>query len=213
MRAGGAKCMLQCSMGRIIGSCPAHASKFCCNAINWRRRRFGALCHMRVIRAWRCCGWGFAHWHNLRMQQAPATQPTPQPRSAFRVFHAITTRWMDNDAYGHVNNVVYYSWFDTAVNAYLIEQGALDIHAGNTIGLVIETQCNYFASLAFPQTVQVGIRVARLGTSSVRYELGIFGEGDMTAAKGHFVHVYVDRCTRRPVPLPPHLRTVLETLL
>ena len=120
---------------------------------------------------------------------------------------------MDNDAYGHVNNVVYYSWFDTAVNAYLIEQGALDIHAGNTIGLVIETQCNYFASLAFPQTVQVGIRVARLGTSSVRYELGIFGEGDMTAAKGHFVHVYVDKLTRRPTALPPQLKSVLETLL
>ena len=137
----------------------------------------------------------------------------PEPRSAYRVFRSIATRWMDNDAYGHVNNVVYYSWFDTAVNAYLIEQGALDIHAGDTIGLVIETQCNYFSSLAFPQTVQVGIRVARLGTSSVRYEVGIFGEGDMTAAKGHFVHVYVDKLTRRPTALPLHLKTVLETLL
>ncbi len=109
--------------------------------------------------------------------------------------------------------MVYYSWFDTAVNAYLIEQGALDIHAGETIGLVIETQCNYFASLAFPQTVQAGIRVAKLGSSSVRYEVGIFGDGDTTAAKGHFVHVYVDRHTRRPVPLPARLRAVLETLL
>ncbi|MFO1262868.1 MAG: thioesterase family protein [Rhodoferax sp.] len=144
---------------------------------------------------------------------ATPTKPAPEPRSAYRVMRPITTRWMDNDAYGHVNNVVYYSWFDTAVNAYLIEQGALDIHAGETIGLVIETQCNYFASLAFPQTVQAGIRVAKLGSSSVRYEVGIFGDGDTTAAKGHFVHVYVDRHTRRPVPLPAPLRAVLETLL
>lgn len=144
----------------------------------------------------------------------PSAKPHPEPRSAYRVLRPITTRWMDNDAYGHVNNVVYYSWFDTAVNAYLIEQGVLDIHAGETIGLVIETQCNYFASLAFPQTVQAGIRVAKLGSSSVRYEVGIFGgDGDTTAAKGHFVHVYVDRHTRRPVPLPAPLRAVLETLL
>lgn len=147
------------------------------------------------------------------MQHANPSKPTPEPRSAYRVFRPIATRWMDNDAYGHVNNVVYYSWFDTAVNAYLIEQGVLDIHAGETIGLVIETQCNYFASLAFPETVQVGIRVARLGTSSVRYEVGIFGASDLTAAKGHFVHVYVDTVTRRPVPLPAALKTVLETLL
>ena len=90
-------------------------------------------------------------------------RPAPQPRSAYRVFRPITTRWADNDVYGHVNNVVYYSWFDTAVNAHLIDQGVLDIHAGQTIGLVIETQCNYFAPLAFPQTVEAGIRVARLG--------------------------------------------------
>ena len=147
------------------------------------------------------------------MQHANPSKPTPEPRSAYRVFRPIATRWMDNDAYGHVNNVVYYSWFDSAVNAYLIEQGVLDIHAGETIGLVIETQCNYFASLAFPETVQVGIRVARLGTSSVRYEVGIFGASDMTAAKGHLVHVYVDKVTRRPVPLPVALKTVLETLL
>jgi acyl-CoA thioester hydrolase len=120
---------------------------------------------------------------------------------------------MDNDVYGHVNNVVYYSWFDTAVNAWLIEQGALDIHGGDTIGLVIETQCNYFAPLAFPQTIEAGIRVAHLGTSSVRYEVGLFAQGaDEAAAQGHFVHVYVDRQTRRPVPLPPQLRAVLETL-
>lgn len=120
---------------------------------------------------------------------------------------------MDNDVYGHVNNVVYYSWFDTAVNAYLIEQGVLDIHAGQTIGLVIETQCNYFAPLAFPQEVQAGIRVARLGTSSVRYEVGLFASGEqLCAAAGHFVHVYVDRETRRPVALPDALRAVLAAL-
>ena len=126
----------------------------------------------------------------------------------------IDTRWMDNDAYGHVNNVVYYSWFDTAVNAHLIEQGALDIHHGDTIGLVIETQCNYFAPLAFPQVVHAGIRVARLGSSSVRYEVGLFAEGEsLTAAKGHFIHVYVDKLNRRPVPLPLDLKSVLETLV
>ncbi|MEI6804265.1 MAG: thioesterase family protein, partial [Burkholderiales bacterium] len=121
--------------------------------------------------------------------------------------------WMDNDAYGHVNNVVYYSWFDTAVNAYLIEQGALDIHTSETIGLVVETGCNYFAPLAFPQVVEVGIRVARLGSSSVRYEVGVFGDSDLCAAKGHFVHVYVDAASRRPVPLPTKLKSVLEHLL
>ena len=140
-------------------------------------------------------------------------RPQPEARSAYRVFSSISTRWMDNDLYGHVNNVVYYSWFDTAVNAYLIEQRVLDIHGGVTIGLVIETQCNYFEPLAFPQVVEAGIRVARLGGSSVRYEVGLFAQGSShTAAKGHFVHVYVDRQTRRPVPLPQNLRQVLETL-
>jgi len=138
----------------------------------------------------------------------------PQPRSAYRVFREIGTRWADNDVYGHVNNVVYYSWFDTAVNAHLIEQGALDIHHGVVIGLVIETQCQYFAPLAFPQTVQAGLRVAHLGRSSVRYEVGLFGEGeDQCAACGHFVHVYVDRDNRRPVPLPAKLKNTLENLL
>ena len=144
----------------------------------------------------------------------PSTpKPQPEHRDAYKAFRPITTRWMDNDAYGHVNNVVYYSWFDTAVNAYLIERGVLDIHAGETIGLVIETQCNYFASLAFPQDVEAGIRVAHLGKSSVRYEVGLFAQGeDLTAAKGHFVHVYVNKQTRRPVALPLPLQTVLETL-
>lgn len=121
---------------------------------------------------------------------------------------------MDNDAYGHVNNVVYYSWFDTAVNAYLIENGALDIQGGAVIGLVVQTQCNYFSPLAFPQAVEAGIRVARLGQSSVRYEVGLFAQGELlSAAQGHLVHVYVDRHHRRPVALPEKLKTVLETLV
>lgn len=140
-------------------------------------------------------------------------KPQPEPRSAYKAFQTITTRWMDNDVYGHVNNVVYYSWFDTAVNAHLMAHGALDIHQGQTIGLVVETQCNYFAPLAFPERVEAGIRVARRGHSSVRYEVGLFAEGsDLCAAKGHFVHVYVDRQSRRPVALPEALKLVLETL-
>jgi acyl-CoA thioester hydrolase len=147
------------------------------------------------------------------MTDSPAAKPQPEPRSAYKAFRTISTRWLDNDLYGHVNNVVYYSWFDTAVNAHLIERGVLDIHGGATIGLVIETQCNYFAPLAFPQVVEAGVRVARLGSSSVRYEVGLFAAREpMTAAKGHFVHVYVDRQTRRPVALPAALRSVLEEL-
>ena len=149
------------------------------------------------------------------MSSATTPRPQPESRSAFKVFRRIDTRWMDNDVYGHVNNVVYYSWFDTAVNAHLIEQGALDIHHGDTIGLVIETHCNYFAPLAFPQTIDAGIRVAKLGSSSVRYEIGLFAQGeDLCAAHGHFVHVYVDKENRRPVKaLPLKLKTVLETLV
>ena len=140
-------------------------------------------------------------------------RPQPQGRDHYRVFRDITTRWMDNDVYGHVNNVVYYSWFDTAVNAHLIEQGALDIERGAVIGLVVETQCNYFAPLAFPQTVQAGVRVAQLGRSSVRYEVGLFAQGSHSAAAcGHFVHVYVDSETRRPVPLPDSLKNTLKSL-
>lgn len=143
----------------------------------------------------------------------PAAKPSPHKRDSYRAFRSIPTRWADNDMYGHVNNVVYYSWFDTAVNAHLIEQGALDIVHGAAIGLVIETLCNYFAPLAFPQTVEAGIRVARIGSSSVRYEVGLFAQGEaMTAAAGHFIHVYVDRATRRPCALPPRLREVLRAL-
>ncbi|TNF60040.1 MAG: acyl-CoA thioesterase [Burkholderiales bacterium] len=146
---------------------------------------------------------------------APAsTRPEPRARDHYRVFRAIGTRWMDNDVYGHVNNVVYYSWFDTAVNAWLIEQGALDIHGGEVIGLVVETRCNYFAPLAFPQTVEAGLRVAHLGSSSVRYEVGLFAQGEpLTAACGHFIHVYVDRASRRPVALPALLKNTLQQLL
>lgn len=136
-----------------------------------------------------------------------------RPRGAYPAFRAIPTRWADNDVYGHVNNVVYYAWFDTAVNAHLIEAGALDIHEGNVIGLVVETGCRYAKPLAFPQTVEAGIRVARLGNSSVRYEIGLFGEDDVeAAAEGFFIHVYVDRATRRPTVLPEKLRGVLEAL-
>lgn len=141
------------------------------------------------------------------------TRPTPEPRSAYRAFVPITTRWMDNDVYCHVNNVVYYSWFDTAVNGHLIAQGALDIHAGEVIGLVVETQCQYFSSIAFPQRVMAGIRVAHMGKSSVRYEVGLFADDEaVCAAKGHFVHVYVDRVSRRPTALPAALQAVLKAL-
>lgn len=145
---------------------------------------------------------------------SPSLRPQAEPRSAYAAWRHITTRWSDNDMYGHVNNVVYYSWFDTAVNGLLIERGVLDLQAGSVIGLVIETHCNYFAPLAFPQDVVAGVRVAQIGASSVRYEIGLFAsdEQQLCAAKGHFVHVYVDRLTRRPTPLPAELRRVLETL-
>lgn len=141
------------------------------------------------------------------------SRPEPSLRSDYRHLARIQTRWADNDIYGHINNVVYYSWFDTAVNALLIERGALDIHGGSTIGFVVETGCNYFAPLAYPERVEVGIRVAATGRSSVRYELGLFKEGtDSAAAQGHFVHVYVDRDTRRPMPLTPALQRVVDDL-
>ncbi len=144
--------------------------------------------------------------------QSPSRE-APRPRSDYRHFSTVTTRWEDNDIYGHVNNVVYYSYFDTAVNRYLIGAGALDIHHGSVIGLVIETHCNYFAPLAFPQDVEAGIAVSRIGKSSVRYQIGLFAPGEpLTAAAGHFVHVYVDRATRRPVELPAPLRAALQAL-
>ena len=140
-------------------------------------------------------------------------KPTPDGRAAYRHFHAITTRWLDNDAYGHVNNTVYYSWFDTAVNQYLIEHGVLDVANGAVIGLVVETQCNYFSAMAFPDLVHVGLRVAGSGSSSVRYEIGIFRNDEpLASAQGHYVHVYVDRDTRRPTALPAPLRAALAAL-
>jgi acyl-CoA thioester hydrolase len=145
---------------------------------------------------------------------SPAPRPTAPVRADYRAFRTITTRWMDNDVYGHVNNVVYYSFFDTAVNQLLIEAGALDIHRGEVIGLVVETQCLYFAPVEFPQRIVAGLRVAHRGRSSVRYEVGLFADdGDSAAAAGHFVHVYVDRATRRPVPLPPALQAALDPLV
>ncbi len=141
------------------------------------------------------------------------TRPQPHARSSYATFRTIQTRWSDNDIYGHVNNVVYYGWFDTAVNALLIERGALDIHGGSTIGFVVETHCNYFAPLAFPQAVEAGIRVAESGSSSVRYEIALFAPGaEMASAQGHFIHVYVDRATQRPVNLTDALRRVTDEL-
>ena len=140
-------------------------------------------------------------------------RPTPSTRADYRAFRNLTTRWMDNDIYGHMNNVVHYSLFDSAVNGWLIEKGVLDIHAGAQIGVVVETGCRYFSELAFPDTVTAGLRVAKLGSSSVRYEVGLFrNEAETAAAEGFFVHVYVDRATRRPLPLAPELRRALETL-
>jgi acyl-CoA thioester hydrolase len=134
-------------------------------------------------------------------------------RADFRVFRPITTRWMDNDVYGHVNNVVYYAYFDTAVNGWLIEQGLLDIQASPAIGLVVETGCTYFESVTFPDPLEAGIAVTRLGRSSVRYAVGIFKRGaDQPAAQGHFVHVYVDRIAQRPVEIPGPLRAAFDTL-
>jgi acyl-CoA thioester hydrolase len=141
------------------------------------------------------------------------SRPAPQPRAAYRHFLRITTRWMDNDVYRHVNNVVYYSYFDTVVNQYLIEAGVLDIEASTVVGLVVETQCNYFSPITFPDTVDAGLRVAKLGSSSVRYEVGLFrNDAPEASAQGHFVHVYVDRASNRPVPLPADLRAALERI-
>jgi acyl-CoA thioester hydrolase len=145
---------------------------------------------------------------------AAMSDKAPPARLAdFRHHCPVTTRWADNDAYGHVNNVAYYAFFDTAVNKWLIAQGALDIERSPAIGIVVETGCRYRKPLSYPQDVVVGLRLARLGTSSVRYELAVFGAGDEeAAAEGHFVHVYVDRETRRPVPVPDGLRRALAAL-
>lgn len=138
----------------------------------------------------------------------------PGERDEYRHFLTITTRWMDNDIYGHINNVQYYSYFDTVINRFLIEHGVLDIHAGEVIGLAVESHCNYFSSAAFPDDIEAGLRVAHLGRSSVRYEVGLFVQGRESAvAQGHFVHVYVDRRSGQPVSIPENLRSALSILL
>jgi acyl-CoA thioester hydrolase len=148
-----------------------------------------------------------------REQSGAVSEEAPETRVRYRRFLTIPTRWMDNDVYGHVNNVVYYSYFDTVVNEYLVASGSLDIERSRVIGLVVETRCRFFRAIAFPDTVHAGLRVARLGNSSVRYEIGIFrNEEERAAAQGHFVHVYVDRETRRPAGLPVETRRALEKI-
>ncbi|SAL53057.1 thioesterase family protein [Caballeronia turbans] len=142
------------------------------------------------------------------------SKPVPTTRADYAHFLAISTRWSDNDVYGHINNVVYYSYFDTVVNEYLLRAGVLDFSEGETTGLVVETRCNFFAPVVFPEPIEAGLRVERLGNTSVRYEVAIFTQGsDTAAAQGHFVHVYVDRVTRRPVPLPAPLVDALKPLI
>ena len=141
------------------------------------------------------------------------SRATQRPRAVYKAWRTVSSRWSDNDSYRHINNVVFYEWFDTAVNVWLVEHGVLDIENGNPIGLVVETRCAYFAPLSFPQAVEVGIALERLGTSSVTYSIGIFAEGEEeAAAQGEFTHVYVDRDTRRPMPLPNDWRHKLESL-
>jgi acyl-CoA thioester hydrolase len=141
------------------------------------------------------------------------SREAPAHRSEFKAWRRVTTRWADNDAYGHVNNTVYYEWFDSAVNAWMVEQCMLDIAHGDPIGLVVETRCTYFAPLAFPQDVDVGLVVSSLGGSSIRYRIGIFAAGkEQAAAQGEFVHVVVDRTSRRPVDIPRDWRVALEAI-
>ena len=144
---------------------------------------------------------------------APSDRLRPDARSDYRRFVPVSTRWLDNDAYGHLNNGVYHLIFDTAVNTLLVEAGALDVQNGATVGFVVENGCTYFAPLAFPQPLEAGVRVTATGFSSVRYELGVFAAGaPEPSARGHFVHVYVDRASRRPVPLPEAVRRLAERL-
>lgn len=138
---------------------------------------------------------------------------TPELRSAYPRFSSVQTRWMDNDVYGHVNNVVYYAYFDSVINRYLIEEGGLDIAQGAAIGLCVESHCEYLAPASYPDVLEAGMRVGKLGRSSVRYEIGIFAAGaEKASAQGHFVHVFVDRATRRPVEIPESLRFALKRL-
>jgi acyl-CoA thioester hydrolase len=142
------------------------------------------------------------------------SRPAPTTQADFTHFLAIPTRWMDNDVYGHVNNVVYYSYFDTVINQYLIERGGLDPHDGTVVGMAVETGCRFHRSLAFPDLVQAGLRIGHLGRTSVRYEIGIFRNDEPEAcADGHFVHVFVERATQRPVPIPEPIRGALSSLI
>lgn len=144
---------------------------------------------------------------------APAVKIARPDRTCFAAFVPIATRWMDNDVYGHVNNVVYYSFFDTAVNGLLIEAGVLEPSRSEIVGLVVETRCTYFESVAFPDRLEIGVSVAHVGRSSVRYDLAVFQEGAaLAAARGAFTHVYVDRATQKPVPIPEKVRAVFEKL-
>jgi acyl-CoA thioester hydrolase len=141
------------------------------------------------------------------------SRPEPSRRCDYPHFHAIATRWMDNDLYGHVNNVVYYSYFDTIINAYLIREGGLDIQRGEVIGVCAESSCRFKAAFSFPEAIHCGLKVAHLGKRSVRYEIGLFKAGAATAAaEGSFVHVFVARRTMRPVEIPAGLRTALEKI-
>lgn len=137
----------------------------------------------------------------------------PDSRADYAYTLVLPTRWNDNDVYGHINNAVYYEYFDTLVNRWLIENGLLEIGQSETIGLVVETGCAYFAPLTFPEPITAALRVAKIGGSSVRYEIGLFGDGDMAAARGHFVHVYVDEKTRRPTPISDMMRSKLGEMM
>lgn len=140
-------------------------------------------------------------------------RPKPDHRSAYVYFQTMTTRWMDNDSYRHMNNTMYYSFFDTIVNQYLIENGALDIEKSPVIGLVAETTCRYFSSIGFPSKINVALRIGHLGNSSIRYEIALFkDDDDVASAQGHFIHVYVDRESGRPTPLPEKLKSVIAPL-
>jgi acyl-CoA thioester hydrolase len=142
------------------------------------------------------------------------TEKPTDRRADFVHFLELQTRWDDNDVYGHVNNVVYYAYFDTVINRFLIDEAELDVLQDDLIGICVESQCRYLASVAFPDRIEAGLRVGKLGTSSVRYEIGIFRVGnDEPCAIGHFVHVFVDRATRRPMPVPGHLRAALNRLV
>jgi acyl-CoA thioester hydrolase len=135
-------------------------------------------------------------------------------RDGYPHFLVIPTRWMDNDIYGHVNNVVYYSYFDTVINRWLISEGGLDIDRGDVIGVAAESHCRYLRGVSFPTDLDAGLRVGKLGRSSVRYEIGLFPRGEaLVAAEGYFVHVFVDRVNRKPTPIPDRIRTALERLV